>query len=288
VIAPKKSFNDPIAFAFRENYDEVQGWGKGFIWFKNESQIKTTDDFHDPMWNDVEVFKAALMHEIGQTLGMGHVDGTVMDSKIYDYLIKTDIHYLSPLYEEGRGTNHDAAHHYANHIDGYARLALSFYRTETLTGTMTSYFDEVGSSRPIISQTTTFHTFMGRDPIGKIQMRLKLGAGTDILFYQNPVLTISDGKDSKDFPIMMRTSGVYFNQINQMQIFKIYKSDLPLAILIPIAPANGGVFEGFIKDAVGKKKLVTISVNSPEQRWLQVDYAVGLDNFPLFQVDLAH
>lgn len=74
---------DPIALAVRTSYDEKLGWGKGYIWLK--SDISTTED---PYWKMKNNVLGAALHELGHVVGCEHVEDTIMDARLKDWVLR--------------------------------------------------------------------------------------------------------------------------------------------------------------------------------------------------------
>lgn len=75
----KKQYTNPSGFAELLSFDEEKGWGQGIIWikaFSGESRTFTPE------------FELAslLLHELGHTLGCGHVEGTIMSADLVSTL----------------------------------------------------------------------------------------------------------------------------------------------------------------------------------------------------------
>lgn len=78
-------FDRPTAFAQRTSYDTSTMWGSGFIWVAPSRYVEP--DYREDGWNGFPDWqvpasrKAVLLHELGHVLGIGHVDGTIMDER---------------------------------------------------------------------------------------------------------------------------------------------------------------------------------------------------------------
>ncbi|MGE0174219.1 MAG: hypothetical protein AB7T49_15590 [Oligoflexales bacterium] len=83
----KGNFFEPISFAertdedFRENVKA--GWGNGFVWLAPSSEMP------DPKYwtNQPKRLIGMLIHEMGHVYGVPHLDGTIMMSEIYAFLL---------------------------------------------------------------------------------------------------------------------------------------------------------------------------------------------------------
>jgi hypothetical protein len=78
----KKHYLAPYGFAERLSYDEDKGWGKGIIWIALPNAISSGN----PNWTQSNTLKGILIHEIGHTLGTGHVSKTIMTENFYRLL----------------------------------------------------------------------------------------------------------------------------------------------------------------------------------------------------------
>ncbi len=74
VAKDKQKHLDPLAFAQLSSFNKRKLWGKGYIWVAaNTSKIK---------WEKEGKLQAILLHEIGHTYGIDHIEGTIMTKGI--------------------------------------------------------------------------------------------------------------------------------------------------------------------------------------------------------------
>ena len=82
----RASFFDPAAIAHKISYDDVKGWGKGFIWLqglKDENFVWDKNEFLN--------LKGIFLHELGHVFGNDHRDGTIMDGTFAENLVDYEI-----------------------------------------------------------------------------------------------------------------------------------------------------------------------------------------------------
>ncbi|MGZ3711030.1 MAG: hypothetical protein ACXVBE_04705, partial [Bdellovibrionota bacterium] len=72
VKSVKDSYDSPLGFAHLENYNEMTGDGRGFIWISDAPEVRMHPNHR----------KALMYHEMGHVFGNGHVEGTVMEEDI--------------------------------------------------------------------------------------------------------------------------------------------------------------------------------------------------------------
>lgn len=70
----------PVGLAIQESFEAQKAWGKGFIW------IARSQEKGAAQWNRGGNLRAILLHEIGHTLGINHVEGTIMTEHIQDLI----------------------------------------------------------------------------------------------------------------------------------------------------------------------------------------------------------
>ncbi len=74
---------DPIALAVRTAYDEKAGWGKGYIWLKSDVQAA-----EGSVWSAKNNILGAALHELGHVAGCEHVEDTIMDARVKDWILR--------------------------------------------------------------------------------------------------------------------------------------------------------------------------------------------------------
>jgi hypothetical protein len=84
-------YNDPVAFAYRTEYDMKNSWGKGFIWVTNPKIFKLGRWPNSPFdflmdWNRPFALRGILLHELGHVFGIEHVEGTIMTENILEFI----------------------------------------------------------------------------------------------------------------------------------------------------------------------------------------------------------
>lgn len=70
-------YTAPIGFAYKSHYKD--GWGKGFIWIKNEISAKYN-------WDHGNSLITILLHEVGHIFGNPHFDESIMREDIAKYI----------------------------------------------------------------------------------------------------------------------------------------------------------------------------------------------------------
>ena len=82
VKAAKKQYTKPFAFAEKQAFDQFNSWAKGFIWVAGPSTLGT----RIPDWTVRNTLHGILLHEVGHTMGNGHIEGTIMDEGVGSWL----------------------------------------------------------------------------------------------------------------------------------------------------------------------------------------------------------
>jgi len=85
----KVKFERPTAFSHRVSFDQVSGWGKGWVWFSLPGSANSSGSF--PVWSDDVTFQSVLLHELGHVFGNLHISGTVMDRSLSQKLENQEI-----------------------------------------------------------------------------------------------------------------------------------------------------------------------------------------------------
>lgn len=81
ILKEKAKYQNPFSFAKRTAYDVKTGRGKGYIWVNGEPAAPVR-------WSTFGSLRGVLLHEIGHILGCEHVEGTIMTSRLRDFLMK--------------------------------------------------------------------------------------------------------------------------------------------------------------------------------------------------------
>lgn len=156
----KERFVNPKAFAFR-NYKDIdieKGLSKGLVWLFNPQDPTQTDHITDQLydWSDKDVLLGMLLHEIGHTLGVPHVNSTIMGTKLKNKIFVVNSTH-SPDYAK-------LARKYLNNIDHESYLIKQFQGLMTKEGTL----GVQGSS----DEKSVFKELIGRDLVGKSKVKV--------------------------------------------------------------------------------------------------------------------
>jgi hypothetical protein len=156
VAAAKKKFERPYAFAIRESYDLDKKMGKGFMWFAETASIYPNGGSGFPNWHDPYTLQGMMTHEIGHILGVGHIDGTIMDADLM-----SDLQMMDPknpaMNSRGKAK--------LTSIDDLKILRFSWNSSMKVPGRI-SYIQSVDQT------ANTFKDFMGRMPVGNVRLTL--------------------------------------------------------------------------------------------------------------------
>lgn len=239
VETAKAEFDSPIAFAHRSSYDATQGWGKGFIWVANSIEV---DGQSPSIWSLSDTLQGILLHEIGHVLGCDHVQGTIMDEYIADWVMAarkypTRVHYVLTSID--------------NHKELYSCPDCSLEiegRISPLTN-MSSIIDDAA-----------FEVLMGRKPQGEIHTKFRRLTSQPHLVVGN-TLTLSDEKGSHEFYFEGIGQGIVVD--SSQDLFKAVlsvSSDKVLVNKVGASPAR--ILQGQMKTASGKWVSATITFNA--------------------------
>ncbi|MEZ0390918.1 MAG: hypothetical protein ACAH59_01790 [Pseudobdellovibrionaceae bacterium] len=90
-------YTEPLGVSQLESFDLSTLNGRGWVWIKNLSKLPQSPMTHERM------FYILALHELGHVLGNSHVDGTVMDQHISDFIVGRPISsgYDEVLPEDG-------------------------------------------------------------------------------------------------------------------------------------------------------------------------------------------
>jgi len=188
VTAELQNFNDPISIAHRRNYN-TKTWDSGFIWV-GDAQAATALLNSD--WSTSDLLVGVLVHEIGHSLGNGHVSGTLMREDLIAFL-QTAVAKTAP-------TRH---------------IMLTTVDWEDDLIEMGFNFNFEGQTQPLGDKwgDITFQTLVGRPAASAYVSHLWR---TDQDFH----LVLTDSTGSYDFTLQNfhNVSGVF----RQKTVFKIY------------------------------------------------------------------
>lgn len=67
----KAKYENPVAFAKREEYDSETGKTKGYLWLNKNIE-----------WTRAGALDGIMLHEMGHMIGIGHIEGTIMEEGI--------------------------------------------------------------------------------------------------------------------------------------------------------------------------------------------------------------
>lgn len=209
VSAEKAKYINPLAFVKELHRDESAGWAKGYIWIASKNEVDHSTFRPFPEWSNSRLLRGTLLHEIGHTLGMGHLPGTIMDANFSSNL---------------RGATHGHAADWVTRIDHSAEL----------------YDCEDCSLKGLISDDQTeakrvFKLFTGRDANGTPTAIYSLNPNhtnpaTPTLFLKDQVGTVA-------LPLSMaKVPGTHDNIYSGLEIwesvFSAYRK-------LPYDPATG-------------------------------------------------
>ncbi len=165
----KKDFSNPVAFSQRISYDANAGWGKGLVWIAPSLSVTK----NSPNWNLPYRLQGTLLHEVGHILGNGHVEGTIMTRRFAEVVSQSDL-------------SEAAAKHFFTQIDHSKEL----YVCENCAVDISS------NMKVKDSEINAFKAFIGRDPIGKVSIRIVSSATKGVL-----ILMIGDETSSWNLPL---------------------------------------------------------------------------------------
>lgn len=175
---------DPYAFAYRQSYDPLKGWGKGFIWISGPNQ--QGEFFWDK--NEGLNLDGVLLHELGHVLGNEHLDGTIMDSRFGEHLSDYEI---------------PAGNFY---YDWYKYLMTNIDWNNEVVQQMTSgKFPEGGMYlEGSKAEAESFRFATGRALVGKprANMKFELQRPNDEII--NGTYTVADDADEVSYPLTLK------------------------------------------------------------------------------------
>lgn len=139
----KRKYVNPTAFVHRRQYDVQKGWSQGFVWIAPMATVAPEKKF--PNWQEDGLLNAFLLHELGHIFGCGHIEGTIMDSR------------LSSLLEKGKYPKSNW-----NRIDYSRQLVI-------LPREIAAYPGTLGALNAQQFSEEWFVRLMGRRPVGAFQ-----------------------------------------------------------------------------------------------------------------------
>jgi len=187
VVRQKKRYENPYAFVSRESYDLSSGMGKGFAWFaKTGGLYRDAGPVGFPNWTRPYTLHGMMLHELGHILGVGHMEGTIMQSDLMGSMQFMD---SSEAWSQSRGKA------ILTNIDDLKILYFHWQTRIEVEGRI-SYAKDAQKS------IETFKKFMGRAPVGEVRSKVSLGSPLK--------LTMSDDHSSHIFnfetPLDLRSS----------------------------------------------------------------------------------
>ena len=151
--------NTPLAFAHRTKHFEKKGWSKGLIWFM-PGKIDGAGFIN---WTKEKVL-GTVIHELGHTLGIAHVEGTIMSSGFgWDLIWDTFLNDYPGMIINGVSIKDysKVSSYRLSNIDYNNRLAVNINSNEKVVGQIWQRGSEI--------EKITFKKFMGREPVGKVE-----------------------------------------------------------------------------------------------------------------------
>jgi hypothetical protein len=147
--------SDPLAFAQRLGFDLDTHRGRGFIWVAKQGPLEG--------WGMGTSLLRILTHELGHTLGIPHVRGTIMDSRISSLMREREVRFTPDTFVQ---------------IDGRRELAVG----DLIRKTYSSYFYAWSPVEPDGSSYKRYHSEF-RDPDGAMQAILGRKIDSSVLVH---------------------------------------------------------------------------------------------------------
>lgn len=229
----KKHFNNPVAFAYRTQFDKKTGWGKGVLWIAPQAYIDPKMTYPD--WTNPVRLHGMFLHELGHIFGCGHTEGTIMTERI--------AHLLTmgfPMIQSA----------YMTHIDQNKELMPC--GTNKPSGENCIYPGELGIVSPGFpiqeEEKRNFKLLVGKDGGQDIITNL-IFKGTS----GKPVLEIKDWLRIYEFPIEVDYWRSVYTDLSS-KIFKFYPAQINMIRMAE-------VLFGTITTQTGNKLEVKIEKN---------------------------
>lgn len=191
VIDRLSSLVGAIGFAHRTEHFSKRGWSKGYIWLTSP-KLYGEKGFE---WTK-ERLLGTLTHEIGHTLGIGHVEGTIMNKNFsLDVLWEKFVEDNSDVITKINGVSildySNVSKFRLSHIDYHNRLVHYPNQEQPIKGQL----GQRGSKR----ERELFKKFMKRLPHGKVELSLVFPWVYNSQGLYTGELTIKDDKGSRGF-----------------------------------------------------------------------------------------
>jgi hypothetical protein len=223
-----KNYHNPTAFAFKESYDAEKMRSKGFIWVSNKPK---SGIHYNPGWSyhDGAPFYAIILHEMGHTLGIDHVTGTIMDEKISNYLFGPD-----PIFHRKK-------------IDHYLELVINDSDDIALQG-----LPDVSISK----SKEIFEQLIGKKPTGEVTAKFILNETDKIQ------VIFKDAKGNYPLQISMAENNKISVPSFGNQVFKKTWWDKKNKSLQSVSDSSMGFStHAILTDFKGKKYIMTYEYN---------------------------
>jgi hypothetical protein len=231
-------YYNPTAFAIRESYDAMKGWGKGFIWFR-----RVIDDRNqEPIWKKEFRLHAMLLHEIGHILGVDHIEDTIMDKTM------GEIVWWSSLTGE-------KAKNYFTSIDNQREV----YVCQGCEYTFESSEDDEAMQN---SFKKGFERLVGKKPSGSVRMRFE--SRGEKWFHKDRTLHIWDDKNNFSFPLDADYSpiGMFMGDASVFKKAVAFRSDRPDMLKEGSLHSTGYVEQVFLNPLNGPRISLILSRNT--------------------------
>ena len=195
---------NPLAFAHREAYDQVRGWGRGFIWVASSGAVYPPY----PQWERPSALHGILLHELGHVLGFDHVVNTIM----WDLGVLVDIMRLDP--DTSATQDIAGARERLEHIDQSQELYACVECALRVPGTLIS---DVGAG-------DAFYLLTGRQPAGEVKAAFVQDASASGASTIAAKLVVSDARSEEIFPVSLDMAS-RLRHDSDAQISRRFRSD---------------------------------------------------------------
>lgn len=199
-----KFYENPTAFAHRENFDVDKGWGKGWIWISPPGKVYPGAQFPD--WKRPARLRGMLLHELGHVLGNGHVEGTIMEESLTHWM------QFSPEMDE-------RAVAVLTHIDDIKEMYICEDCPFEFQGDFANVYDGTELNQ-------LFNLFVGRLPRGNIKSSFKRFQNTAGYFEFH--LMLEDDLSMSDFPVNLMGPGSSFDLAENL--FSVIRRESPTQV----------------------------------------------------------